>query len=320
MEERTRTSEDEVVGPGENCEIQIRHVRPNNHVKIEYGLRTAGGDNSCALVLERQYNEKNMLESTTLQVNSPHLLGIIKAVVGTYPTVCADFDEPFVMSSPFQMLYHYWEELHGLRDTGHMINAGDEGSDFSLGDTARLHLNLLLELMEHEMGPNRERVLTMLKTRSIGFKTLWIIFRPGQLVYLEEDGHPWLLRLVQTAYEENTQVGEWLELHLEYNDYDGDSYGATTKVVRIFQKHSFAAENPSAIDKLPAYPAEWLRDRAAVEARLAERGARFLAIQGMQVRAYNGLARYLKEPPGAFYDPKMNEFPAVWLPYTVCFS
>ncbi len=219
---------------------------------------------------------------------------------------------PFVISSPFQMLYHYWNELTAVRETSRVGRAGA-----AMGDEARIHLNLLLSFMQHEMGPSRERVDSMVKAGSIGFSTLWTIFRPGQLVYTTVDGHEWLLRLEKTAYEENQTEGKFLELHLTYTDFDGDNSGKAHHIVKIFQKRSFAAENPSAIVQLPAYPADWLPNLADVESRLAKRGARFLATQGIQVRAYNGLARYLKERPGSFYDPGMANWPAIWLPYTV---
>jgi len=154
-----------MVGRGEQCEIQIRYVRPKG-TEIKYGFQDADEDVSCALVADKNYNDKNILNSTTLQVNSPHLLEIFKSTVSYYPTVPADFDVPFGMESPFQMLFHYWDELHAVHDKG------------NLSDEARMHLKLLLEFMRLELGPSKERVESMLKTSSISLSTLWTIFRP----------------------------------------------------------------------------------------------------------------------------------------------
>ena len=71
-----------------------------------------------------------------------------------------DFDVPFEMESPFQMLFHYWDELHAVHDKDH------------LSEEARMHLKLLLEFMRLELGPSKERVESMLKTSSISFSTL----------------------------------------------------------------------------------------------------------------------------------------------------
>lgn len=65
-------------------------------------------DHEYALIVRRKYGEKFELESTTLQVNSPHLLGVFRELIGTtYVTVASDFNKPFELESPFQMLFHY---------------------------------------------------------------------------------------------------------------------------------------------------------------------------------------------------------------------
>jgi hypothetical protein len=255
-------------------------------------------------VVQRNYDERNILDSATLRVNSPHLLSIFKSIVQYHPAIPADYDVPFQMESPFQMLFHHWDKLHAAQDQG------------NLGDEARMHLKLLLGFMKADLGPSKERVDSMLKAGAIGFSTLWTIFQPGCLVYTEKDSYPWLLRLEKTAYEENTTSGKFLEVHCTYTDYDGSSYGQATHVINVYQKRLFAAENPCKITQLPIFPLDWLEGED-IQERLAERGARFLSILGVQVKAYNGLARYLNDPPYSFFHPDMDEFPGVWLPHTV---
>ncbi|KAJ9602076.1 hypothetical protein H2200_013436 [Cladophialophora chaetospira] len=294
-----------MAGHGEQCDIQILNVRHKGPEPPKYGLKNLSpNDNiSYALVLERTFNEKNLLQTASLQVNSPHLLKIFKSAVGYHPTVPADYDVPFQMESPFQMLFHYWDELHAAQDQD------------DLGDEARMHLNLLLGFMKADLGPSKDRVDSMVKVGAIGFSTLWTIFRPGCLVYTEKDGFPWILRLEKTAYEETVRAGKFFEVHCTYSDYDGSTPGQATHQINIMQKRLFAAENPCKITKLPVFPLDWLDDEDIAE-RLAERGARFLDIQGIQVKAYNGLARYLNDPPYSYYDPEMGDFPGVWLPFT----
>lgn len=66
------------------------------------------GDDDYALVIRRTYGEKFDLASTTLQVNSPYLLATFRELVGpNYTTVASDFNKPFELESPFQMLFHY---------------------------------------------------------------------------------------------------------------------------------------------------------------------------------------------------------------------
>lgn len=291
---------------GKQCEIQIRNVHQKG-TDIKYGLKNLAADEnvSYALVVERYYDQRNTVESTIVQVNSPHLLRIFKSIVEYYPAIPADYDVPFKMESPFQMLFHYWDELHAALE-------GD-----GLGDEARMHLKLLLGFMKADLSPSKEQADSMLKAGAISFSTLWTIFRPGCLVYTEVDSHPWLLRLEKTAYEENKKQGKFLEVHCTYTDYDGQSHGLAMRVIKIFQKRHFAAENPCKITKLPAFPLDWHGGEKNIQERLVERGAKFLGVHGIQVRAYNGLARHLKDPPHHWYDPDMGEFPGVWLPHTV---
>lgn len=67
-----------------------------------------GDDDEYALVIKRVYGDKFELESTTLVVNSPHLLGVFRQLIGSsYTTVASDFTKPLELESPFQMLFHY---------------------------------------------------------------------------------------------------------------------------------------------------------------------------------------------------------------------
>ncbi|RYP81369.1 hypothetical protein DL770_005922 [Monosporascus sp. CRB-9-2] len=294
-----------MAGGGEQCEIQICNVREKG-TDVKYGLKNLPVSDtvSYALALERIYDKRNTVESAVIQVNSPHLLRIFKSLVRSYPAIPADYDVPFQMESPFQMLFHYWDELHAT------LLSND------IGDEERMHLKLLLGFMKAHVGPSKERVDSMLKAGAIAFSTLWTIFRPGCLVYTEVDSHPWLLRLEKTAYEENKSRGKFLELHCTYTDYDGQNYGLAARIIKIFQKTYFAAENPCQITKLPIFPLAWLKGGESIKKRLSERGAKFLGIHGVQVRAYHGLAQHLRDPPHDWYDPEMDEFPGVWLPHT----
>jgi hypothetical protein len=296
-----------MAGCGEQCEVQILKIGPKGAEPPKYGLKNlaTSNDASCALVIERTYDDKNKVENTTLQINSPYILNILKSLVKYYPAVPANFDVPFQLESPFQILFHYWEELHAALD------------EESLGDDARMHLKLLLGVMKAELGADMDRVKSMLEASSINFSKLWTIFRPGCLVYTEKDSHPWLLRLEKTAYDENTSQGKYMEVHCTYTDYDGQSHGQATHLVTIYQKRVFAAENPCKVTRLPIFPLDWLEDKG-IQERLAERGSRFLKIQGAQVRAYDGLARYLRDMPYDFWHWSMEEFTGIWLPYTVC--
>lgn len=201
------------------------------------------------------------------------------------------------------MLYHYWDDLHSYRESLE-------------DDDARMHLNLLFDFMEADMGREKKQCEIQTKKKGqVDYARLWTIYRPGDIQVRFENGHPWLLRLVKTAYEESVKEGKWMEVHCTYTDYDGTNMGEAKRIFKIHQKRYFASENPANITDLEIFPQKFLKEDNNLENRLVERGTKFLALQGTCIRQYDGLAEYIKEPPIDYYNPDMAEFDTVWWPY-----
>jgi hypothetical protein len=296
-------------GVGEKCEIRVSQQRYKNgrqETVVKDGLEPDlfDEDNSYALISSKSFTEKNVLEKTEVKINSPHILKAFRDLIGPYPTVPSDFEEPFELESPFRILFHYWDDIAEYKRT-------------VKDDTARMHLALLLDFMKSELGPAKARCDAMIKKNQITFAQLWTLFRPGDLQYTSSDGHPWLLTVSKTAYEESSTKGKWFEVHCTYTDYDGIHVGLANRLFKIYQKRSFAAENPAVITDLEVFPRKFLKGRSDLENELLERGKKFMGLQGVLVKKYEGLALYLKDPPMDFYDPDMADWPGVWLPYTV---
>lgn len=174
--------------------------------------------------------------------------------------------------------------------------------------------------MRHEIGPDRDKVQTMVQKGQITYLHAWTLFRPGDVLYTSIMGHPWLLKCHKTAYEQSSSVGPYMEVHCTYTDHDGALEGQASHIVTIIQKRKFGSDNPAFITDLPIYPRSFVEGAwtgTELEARLEERGRKFLALKGVFVRAYDGLAQFLKEPPYSYYRPGMEDFEAIWLPFTV---
>lgn len=299
---------------GEKCELRIwqDRVRKDGSREIvrldRLDVKELPDDDDYAIVVRHEFTDRNVLDKTTVEINSPYLLRAFRDVVRSHPAVASDFTKPFEMDSPFQMLFHFWDQL-----TAHRESVDD--------DKVRMHLSLLLDFMKKEMGRDREQYLSMMKKRHITFLKLWSIFPPGEMVYAEDYGQPWLLRVYKTVYEESTSIGPYMEVHCNYTDYDEDGHiGEARHVILIRQKQRFGGENPASITELDAYPAKFVADQDALIARLSTRGRRYLELQGKLIKYYNGLAVYLKEPPDTYFDFKMGGMkgiPGLWLPFTV---
>ncbi|GKU07137.1 hypothetical protein FLAG1_10621 [Fusarium langsethiae] len=263
----------------------------------------ADEDSSYALVVRRYLGEEDKPESATIRINSPLLLTAFKEVVQSYPTVAADFMTAFELKSPFQILLHYWDQLDTYRQ--------ETGSP-----QMRQHLNLLFQFMKLEMGPEKEACDSMLRKHMITYKQAWVVYPPGELLYTEVLGQPWLLRAEKVAYETSRNEGPFMVVYAKYCDADDSKTGEAYTSFRIQQRQYFASDHPVKIQTLPVHPLWVLDQKEDLKEKLTCRGKRSMKNQGIVTRDYDGLAEYLKEPSDDYYHPNMADFEAIWLPFT----
>lgn len=295
------------------CEIKIWHTREDgrgNKLRVAVegvagGLPSVNDSAEQALVVERGFDKKGRLIWTTLTVNTPHVLKALRDTVGRYPTVAADFTESFTMSSPFQMLYHHWEDL----DT-YKTELADEDDD------ARMHLNLLFGFMESEMGDDKRSIEKQFAVGRCEFENLWLLFKPGTAVITSFNSHTWLMRVWKTAYHESHKEGKTLRVYCIYTGHNGKCVGDTAHIVKIFRNDSFAQGHPEDIINLPIYPRRYYAEDEALEDRLRSRGNRFAALSdSISIRSYDGAAEYCKEKPPDYYNPEETSAWQVWCSY-----
>jgi hypothetical protein len=256
-----------------------------------------------ALVVTRKMDKNHKLESTTLDINSPYILKAFRDVVKSHPTIPSDFTSSVSIPIPSEMLFHHWDDLQS-----HSSNMED--------DTAHSHLDLLLKFMDFDMGAARKSYTTQVRSGVVEFDRLGILFRPGDRVVTYVKSHPWLLNVVKTAYEKNEKRGRYCEIQCSYSDYDGEKYGVSKHMFRIYQKEDFGSDHPSKILDLKVFPWACAPDDVDLEQRLQERGELFLSITTVLVRQYDGAAQYLKTPPLSFFHPDEDDWPQLWMPFT----
>ncbi|KAI1191752.1 P-loop containing nucleoside triphosphate hydrolase protein [Nemania serpens] len=293
---------------GSKCEFKAYHETIRDGVPksedvlepfAEYENR--GSDSAYALIIKRTF-EQGEPKKTKLTVNSPHILKAFRDVIRSYEPVASDFHSPLSLYTPFAMLVHYWDELDEYRR--------------ALFDTdGRKHLDLLFEFMEHELRSDRDDALKMIQKGQIAFKNAWVIYRPGDILYQEFMGEPWLLVCKKAVYED-AEVGSYLEIHTVYTDHNGTTVGDAAHVVKLWQRNVFLEQNPAAITGLSVYPRKFVPVGDSLERRLKARGEKFLALKDRSTLRYNGLAEWLKSSPEGFFGGSGCSFRGVWLPYT----
>ncbi|KAK8135727.1 P-loop containing nucleoside triphosphate hydrolase protein [Apiospora sp. TS-2023a] len=295
---------------GERCEFKAYRevLQPDGGSSVKviadpFEDHTGRDDDSPYAIVVRKTIEPHRPERTKLLVNSPHILQAFRDVIGSYSMVPSDFKSPVELESPFKMLVHHWDGLDAHRRAVQDTPAGP-------------HLNLLFDFMRHEVAPAREKAAHMIENNQISYEHAWVPFQPGDLLYTEVGGHPWILVCEKTAYEEDKEVGFYFEVQATYCDHNGTFSGESTKLFQMFQKRYFAADNPAVITDLPVYPLSFAKTREGLQEKLRERGERFLALVDRSTATYTGAADFLKEPPYSWFDPSSCKWGGVWLPYT----
>ncbi|KAI1130291.1 P-loop containing nucleoside triphosphate hydrolase protein [Nemania abortiva] len=294
---------------GSKCEFKAYHEtvkdgRPETeHIPEPFAeYKHKNDDDTYALVIKRSFTQEKP-KQTKLTVNSPHILKAFRDVVRSYDPVASDFTSSLTLQAPFGMLVHYWDELDEYRR--------------ALCDTdGRKHMDLLFEFMEHELKSDRNEALKMIQKGQIAFKNAWVIYRPGDVLYREFMGEPWLLLCKKAVYEETPDDGPYLEIHATYTDHNGTTVGDAPHVMKLWQRVTFPQENPVTITGLSLYPRKFVPIGDSLERRLKVRGEKFLELKDGSTCRYNGQAEWLKSPPDDFYDLSDCKFRGVWLPYT----
>ncbi|GAP86880.2 putative TOB3 [Rosellinia necatrix] len=294
---------------GSKCEFKAYHetvkdgIPKSEHVLEPFAEHAdLSDDGAYALVIKRSYQQEKP-KKTSLTVNSSHILQAFHDVIRSYEPVSSDFTSSLTLQSPFSMLVHYWDKLDKYRQA--LTHA-----------PPREHLDLLFEFMDRELRADRDEALKMIQKGQITFKNAWVIYPPGEVLYREFMGEPWLLVCNRVVYEENPDDGPYLEIHAVYTDHDGIIVGDVPQAIQLSQRSTFPQDDPVNITDLQIYPRKFVQRGDSLERHVRERGEKFLALKDKSTVKYSGPAEWHKSPPEEYYDISGCKYCGVWLPYT----
>ena len=87
------------IGQRSEIRVWLERYRKDGRQELvaQDGLDTESPDvdKAYAIIVRKVMNEKNVLDHTEVQINSPHILKAFREVVGSYPTVPSNFESPF---------------------------------------------------------------------------------------------------------------------------------------------------------------------------------------------------------------------------------
>lgn len=289
--------EEEVHSDGEDCELHVYENRfdtRGEEVCLRAGTKTKflppkRKSHRACLVLHRHFYRQGKFWYSELEIQSRHIVEALRKVIGNYAGV--DFTSKFVtIREPPQCIFHYQDELKQ-----HAEASGD--------DQLKSHMQLCLEYMEKTLHREIKMFKPLMSNVSGSFELehrhLWMVFKPGCLVYKKRTGAEMLFRLRRIhdhKDEESEQIEEWC-LSTEYIDYGGTDIGFMHYTISIKRY-----DGCKPLCELAAVPLDFHPEKERLRRSLSDRGRKFLSHCGIHHRFYDGVA-YLCSPRTGKLDP-----------------
>jgi hypothetical protein len=288
---------------GLKCELKTYEARYNargERLALQVNTRRAieepkGRDHDSGFLVTRFYDKDKALEGTELEVQSPHAKNALKSVVGKYPGVNFHSKRVVIRDLP-KCIFHYRKELEAYKETLNNSDAAD-------------HVLFLLEYMYRSLQFQMFDWFNFMESHimppGLYFEDLWMAFRPGALLYTRiEGGH----RVFQLMYMQRCMCPDphclkrkWV-LKVQSVTYDGTDFGY---VQRDFHIHPYEGYCP--LNRLNIFPLQYHFNYISISKALLERGQKFVSLQGIHHRCYNGPADVT---PPSTQGPPTSEHPS----------
>ena len=159
------------------------------------------------------------LEKETMNIHSPYLMEIMAQAIGYYPasklagSKIRGSHQSLVLSRPYRMLGGALPRFKEIREQ-YKYDISEENGEMERDPEERKRKEITIEhieLLEHELNKVLEEPLKREKqgySRGIAsFDMLWLLFRPGTIVYTRINDEPRCC-MVLTPLWTSTQMGE----------------------------------------------------------------------------------------------------------------
>jgi hypothetical protein len=199
--------------------------------------------------------------NTVMKIHSIHLVNALREVITYYPELNLRTDI-VIVSEPYVPLVHYMKELEDYK-TIH-----PEGHDERYTTTTNEHIDVLLGFLDRTLGSRLrlERELHQRPTPLATFENLWMLFRPGQDVYLPINNGKSFDPMVVAEYSE----GDLACWNLKYESGSVRPMRSGT-IIPWF-------DGEKEITALSAFPRKFHPEDADLESRFIERGKKYWSL------------------------------------------
>jgi hypothetical protein len=277
--------EEEVHSDGEDCELHVYERRfdtRGEEIFLRAGTKSSfmppkRKSHRACLVMNRHFNRRGTLLYTELEIQSRHIVMALRKVIGTYPGV--DLAAKFVtIQEPPRCIFHYQDE--------HQQHA-----EASENDQLKSHIQLCLEYMKkilhQEIKMIKASMSNVSASSELEHRHLWMVFKPGCLVYEKHLGFERLSRLRSIwdiEEEDSEQIMSW-SLSTEFINHGGSDIGLTQHSIEIERY-----DGCKPLCELAAVPLHFHPEKERIQHDLVERGRKFLSHCGIHHRFYDGAA------------------------------
>lgn len=229
---------------------------------------------------------------TSLKINSPAIITALQSVIEYYPGQSFSEDSNIV-GEPFTSLIHHEKELKAYRDQFHPSKIDSTVECCQRNANAYEHLgilqNVLSERSSKEVEAERQRHARGVAT----FEMLWLLYKPGDDVYLDTDYDGNYDAYVVKSYSGGMYGGRPFPMTIDlWNmDFDGNRIGR--KCLSVDQP---VYDGEKDITSLSVFPCQFWKDKSKdgedstpLKKKLEERGKMFFRLTQRQCMDYDGL-------------------------------
>ncbi|OLN81693.1 ATPase family AAA domain-containing protein 3B 4, partial [Colletotrichum chlorophyti] len=129
------------------------------------------------------HRKPNKVERTRMIIHSPYLINALRAVVAYYPHVDL-LGEKVVVDAPYRVIVHHREALNSYK----FHQPVRHSSEYARVTAA--HVDVLLKFIEKTVGDaiRKEEERHRRNVPVATFENYWMALKPGEIIYLNEDG------------------------------------------------------------------------------------------------------------------------------------
>ncbi|KAF5234500.1 hypothetical protein FAUST_7588 [Fusarium austroamericanum] len=229
----------------------------------KYTSKTARA-NESALTVTNYWDKEQDLEKTTLEIKSPFMKAAIQKVIPEYATFNIDVKNIIIDGEP-HCLFRYHNEI---------MSYGREMWENQNEEAANHIRHLILHMWEtfaSEIRHFNDLKLLAVSEPSLQHKHLWMLFRPGDLVYVRAD-EPWVFRLDKMILSGKNWVFHGIDI-----DYNGTKFGYSEIIECIEYYEGLKPLKELYITTFDRLPED---EKLNKREMLISRGRKFVAIHG----------------------------------------